>query len=232
LADNVTATSTSPAGLPNSTVIATDQVNGSEHVQFIKIMDGTLNSTNKLAVSAAGEASVAVSGVAAVGGNTVRVVTSFTRPADTTPYTIGDAIMDNTVAGSATLQKFDNLVRTANGTGYITKLKLHTNTVVSVSLPQIRLHLFSAAVTVQQGDNAAAVIKHADRASYLGYIDLAAAVAAAGGTSDTSVAFDATLRFAVQGDATQDVYFLPEARTGFTPINAQTFEFTATCEQN
>ena len=66
MADNVSVT----AGVYTATV-ATDEVTdgtlGTVQVQYTKLMDGTLNSTNKLLINSSGEAAVICSGEAASG---------------------------------------------------------------------------------------------------------------------------------------------------------------------
>lgn len=64
MTDNVTTQTAALATVPDLTKIATDQLAGGEQVQFVKLMDGTLDSANKAAVSAAGRLSVDASGVA------------------------------------------------------------------------------------------------------------------------------------------------------------------------
>jgi hypothetical protein len=54
MADNLTTQTGTLATIPGSTVIATDQLGTGEHVQFVKIMDGTLDGTTKAAVGANG----------------------------------------------------------------------------------------------------------------------------------------------------------------------------------
>ena len=59
MADNVDTQAAVLATVPTATKIATDQLAGGEHVQFVKIMDGTLDGSTKAAVGANG---LAVSG--------------------------------------------------------------------------------------------------------------------------------------------------------------------------
>jgi hypothetical protein len=54
VADNVAYQSATPATPPAATNIATDQLGTGEHVQYVKIMDGTLDGTAKAAVGATG----------------------------------------------------------------------------------------------------------------------------------------------------------------------------------
>lgn len=54
MADNVAFQTLGLATPPNATTVATDQLAGGEHVQFFKLMDGTLDGTSKATVGANG----------------------------------------------------------------------------------------------------------------------------------------------------------------------------------
>lgn len=54
MADNVAFQTLGLATPPNATTVATDQLAGGEHVQFFKLMDGTLDGTTKATVGANG----------------------------------------------------------------------------------------------------------------------------------------------------------------------------------
>lgn len=69
MADNVAIT----AGA--GTNIATDQLVGGEHVQYIKLMDGTLDSSNKAVVNASGNLTIKVNEALPTGANVIGGVT-------------------------------------------------------------------------------------------------------------------------------------------------------------
>src|SRR6266566_4860776 len=54
MADNVTTQTAALATIPDATKIATDQLATGEHVQYVKIMDGTLDGATKATVNATG----------------------------------------------------------------------------------------------------------------------------------------------------------------------------------
>src|SRR4051812_16090342 len=54
MADNVDFQTAALATPANATKVATDQLAGGEHVQFFKLMDGTLDGTSKATVGANG----------------------------------------------------------------------------------------------------------------------------------------------------------------------------------
>jgi hypothetical protein len=93
MADNVTIPA---SGTGDATpVVATDQLAGGSHVQFMKVMDGTLDSSNKWLINADGSASFVASGTTD-SGNPVKVGGKYT----TTPPTFttgqrGDLQLDS-----------------------------------------------------------------------------------------------------------------------------------------
>jgi hypothetical protein len=87
MADNLTTQTGTLATIPGSTVIATDQLGTGEHVQFVKIMDGTLDGTTK----------------AAVGANGLKVDGSgVTQPATLQPATTGGLSVFHLVSAGTT----------------------------------------------------------------------------------------------------------------------------------
>ena len=94
MADNVAVSAGS------GTTIAADEVSdgtlGSCKVQFVKIMDGTLDGTSKGAVGTRGlhMESHRLASVEAASS-------TITRPADTTAYASGDLVANSTTAGHA-----------------------------------------------------------------------------------------------------------------------------------
>ena len=101
-----------------------------------------------------------------------RVSVSFTRPADTTAYTAGDAMGNST--SSALIMDFANSARVSGGTGIITKARLvkSSNTTTNAAF---RLWLFASSPT-GANDNAAFALTYASASSRLGYIDFPAFV--------------------------------------------------------
>src|SRR3990167_2992553 len=93
------------------------------------------------------------------------VSASFTRPADTTAYTSGDLIANNTTAGSVTPLSFP----IPNGRGcFIWRAKILKSGATATNA-SFRLHLFKNSPTVTGGDNAALAHIEAD---YQGFIDV------------------------------------------------------------
>ncbi len=163
-----------------------------------------------------------------VGGNTATVGVEISRPGDTNIYAAGDSV--NTSTSAPTIVTWANLVRTASGSGYITKARLVTDQ--STCVAQIRLHLYLIVGPTLTNDNAAFNLPYADAGTtnYLGYIDFPAFVATTGGNCAISQADN--IRLEVAGAANKSVYGVYQTQTIFTPANAQKFFGALTCEQN
>lgn len=169
----------------------------------------------------AGEAHVGL-----VHGTTADVAVTVTRPADTTAYAANDSV--NTSTSSPTIITFAGASRVASGTGYITKARLSTNQ--SANVAQFRMYLFKVSNPQLSNDNAAFLIKDADNANRLGYIDFPACFTEAG--SDVAIAVLDGLRFGYVADSGSALYGILLTKTAFTPISGQTFHLVLTCEQN
>lgn len=169
----------------------------------------------------AGEAHVGL-----VHGTTVDVAVTITRPADTTAYAANDSV--NTSTSSPTIITFAGASRVASGTGYITKARLSTNQ--SANVAQFRMWLFKVSNPQLSNDNAAFLIKDADNANRLGYIDFPACFTEAG--SDVAVALLDGLRFGYVADSSSALYGILLTKTAFTPASGQTIHLVLTCEQN
>ncbi len=186
------------------------------------------------AFGTAGTPAPAVLGVQGVAGGVVmpvggtmgaQITTTITRPADTAAYAVGDSI--NTSTSAPTLGTLAAVSRVASGSGYINRMQLSTNQAACVA--QIRVWLFSSQTTpFKSNDNAAFLIKDADKAYSLGYVDLPALSSETG--SDTAFA-QLDLMKAFVADAASAIYFLLETKTAFTPANAQTFTLTVVTDK-
>lgn len=105
---------------------------------------------------------------------------SITKPATTgTPYGAGDLIANSATAGSVTAMEFD--VSGVRGRGVIRagRVKKSGPTATNASY---RLHIFTEAKTVANGDNGTFVPSNLD--GYLGYIAVDASSVGLAGTAD------------------------------------------------
>lgn len=103
-----------------------------------------------------------------VDGKAYRSVVTITRPSNTTAYTAGDVIGDTT--GSAIIS-----LTSAGPSGGFAILQSVSLVFSDASVPSgmgaFRLHLYSASPTAI-ADNAAFDLLSADRANYMGYVDI------------------------------------------------------------
>lgn len=159
---------------------------------------------------------------------TISIATnSFTRPADTTAYAVGDLVANSTTAASVVPIELD-LGSYVNYNAFIRAARL-TNSSKSVTNASFRIHLFSTAPTVAtSGDNGAAFSTVtplvSNGANYLGAIDLTI------DTNFTDVGFGrnvpkegSEISTFVTGDK---LYALIEARAAYTPTSAEVFTLT------
>lgn len=103
MADNVTTQTAALATIPDATKVATDQLAGGEHVQYVKLMDGTLDGSGKVAGDAANGLDVdvtRVSGVVHVDDNAGSLTVDapvatpvFVRLSDGTVALLGQKVM-------------------------------------------------------------------------------------------------------------------------------------------
>lgn len=161
-----------------------------------------------------------------VAGKTVTVGVEITRPSDTTAYAALDSV--NTSTGTPTSITFAGMSRIASGTGYITKARLVTDQ--SACVAQMRLWLFNAAPNTLNNDNAAFLIKYADKLTCIGYIDFPVFATEAG--SDCAQALAPDIRIAFTADASSQLLGVFQTRTAFTPANGQKFYTVLVAEQN
>lgn len=145
---------------------------------------------------------------------------SFVRPADTTAYDAGDLVANNTAAGSVLALSLTAGRAAANvaATGLIRRatLRKSSNTIGA----GFRIHYFSSAPTVANGDNGA--FSSNNSANYLGYMDLTMDRQFSDGAVGSGVANTGTeIMFTAQV-----VYALIEVTTSYVPANAETFALT------
>lgn len=146
---------------------------------------------------------------------------SFARPADTTPYGIGDLVANSTTAGSVLPLDFGSV------DGVLEGLRIR-KTSAGVTGASFRLWLYavpmignnSTYISVANGDNGALSLSTLGR--FVGRFTIAAmethaALAEAWGVMTP----DDALRYLIGG---QRIIGYLEARGAYTPANAETFE--------
>jgi hypothetical protein len=146
---------------------------------------------------------------------------SFTRPSDTTQYTIGDLVANSTTAGSVVPMVFPLGNISAQGQFRLTRVRLAKNT-TGVTSSTFRVHLYSASPTIASGDNAA---RSTTLSGWLGAIDVPAMTAFSDGAAAVGAAV-AGSEFLVRLAAGSTVYCLLEALGTYTPASGEIFTLT------
>lgn len=158
------------------------------------------------------------------GGFTVRANASFTRPADTTGYAIGDLIANNTVAVNVATMVFSIGRKTGLG-GMIRRARMRKSG-TNVSNASFRLHLYAVAPTFTNGDNGAWLSNGVG--NYVGSIDITCDRIFSDGASGNGVP-----NIGSEVNFTADTYYgVLEARAGYNPASAETFTITLEVIQN
>lgn len=162
----------------------------------------------------------------AVKGSILRASASFTRPANTDAYAVGDLIANSTTAGSVVAVVVDLGVTQA----LIRGLDMTTSNTSFPAGTTIRWHVFDAVPTYGVGDNGAAALSSSGAGQigcsghHLGYIDV---------TPDTWLAAKATgqgipssgtsdIHFVSPDGTSTSVWLVPEVKTAFTPASGST----------
>ena len=161
-----------------------------------------------------------------VGGHTVAASAAFARPNDTTPYTAGDCVSNSAVA---TVPLELALGRISGGSGYLVKLRLVTNQVTCTA--SFRVWLYTTATPTVGVDNAPFTLLWANRASRVGYVDLAPLASAGAGSDSAAVFISTQLPFVCSGD-TGSLFAVLETKSAFTPAAGQQFFLEALAEVN
>jgi hypothetical protein len=148
---------------------------------------------------------------------------SFTRPGDTTPYTIGDLIANNTTAASVLPLTFSLSNSFGTGRFRLTRIRL-SKTGTTNTNANFRIHLYAATPGIPaNGDNGA--FSTAGAANWLGNIDVASMVAFTDGCAGTGSAASGSEMF-VNLAAGSTVFAYMAALAAYVPANAEVFTLT------
>ncbi len=151
---------------------------------------------------------------------------NFTRPSNTTAYTSGDLVANNTSGGSVAAMQFT--VEVAQGRALkLVSVKLETDN-TDAGDATFRLHLHASDPTATNGDNG---VWLTTESTYIGSVDL-----------DTCKAFSDEIATVTPFDATQNIYWrlatgvtlygLLEARAAYDPKSAEVYTVTLNLEHN
>lgn len=144
---------------------------------------------------------------------------NFTRPADTTAYTIGDLVANSVTAGSVVPMTF----YVGYGTGFkLSRVKVKFNSAV-VTNAKFKLHIYNASPTCTNGDNGAWLTTES---GYQGSIDVdATALTFSDNTSAYGIYINTALRETPILDTGVNgiLYGLLTATAAYTPTSAEIF---------
>ncbi len=199
-------------------------------------MSSVINET-LLAIKAAFEAGVNIfnggtavssSNPLPVGGKSVTSTYAFTRPADTTAYSINDVIADSTSA--PTIMSFTNIARAVGGQSYIVKARVLTDQKTCTA--RMRLALFQTAPT-PINDNAPKTRLWANRIISLGSIDFDPMTTedATNSTAASAMWTSAPINIVCDAASTT-IYGILSTLDAFTPASAQQFYIAIDVEQS
>lgn len=153
---------------------------------------------------------------------------TFTRPSDTTAYTSGDLVANNTTAGSVTPMTLA-LANPAQGQTNILRCRISKSGTTPTNAT-FRVHFYDALPAVTNGDNGAWLSSKA--ANYLGFIDCATMLAFSDGcTGYGGATAGAEMRIRLSSSGAS-LYALLEARAAYTPVSAEVFTLTVECLDN
>lgn len=148
---------------------------------------------------------------------------TFTRPNDTTAYSIGDLVANSTTAASVTPMSWALGGNTAPGGTRITRARIVKSN-ISPTLTAFRLHLYQKTVTVANGDNGA--WSSSGAADYLGFLAGPTVLQAfTDGCADAAPA-TAGAEIIVRLASGSTIFGLLEARAAYTPVANEVFTVT------
>jgi hypothetical protein len=152
-----------------------------------------------------------------VDGKAYRSTATITRPSNTTAYTAGDVVGDTGGSAIITLPS----IGPSGGFVLIQSLSLVlSDSTVPSGMGAFRVHLYSASPTAV-ADNAPFDLVSGERASYLGFVDLAAPQDL-GSTIYTQVDYPG--RLVKLAAASTSLFAEIETRGAYTPVSASTVE--------
>ena len=154
------------------------------------------------------------------------IITSFTRPANTTAYAAGDVVCNSTSA--PVILTFSRSSNQTNGNGTI----LHAVCVDSANVatkPDLELWLFDTTVGMDN-DNAAFTPTDAELLTLVGVIAFPTASfkvgdAASGADGNSVCEATPTLPFKCAGTTENALYGIVVVRNAYVPVSGETFSF-------
>lgn len=154
---------------------------------------------------------------------TVEVSASFTRPADTTQYAVGDLVATNTTAAACSAFKFDPVVEQQGNAVRIEAARIFKSG-TGVTSSSFRLHLWRSDPSAPgNGDNGAL---SETGAQYVGAIDVLVDRAWTDGAFGRGLPLTNTPMTCAPGAGGKALYGFLEARGTYTPASGEVFTIT------
>lgn len=155
---------------------------------------------------------------------------SFTRPANNTAYSSGQLVANSVSAGSVTPMSFT--VARANGVSVRIKRVRVAKSSNVLTGASYRLHLYTAAPTIANGDGGAWQTTGA-ASSYLGSFDVVMLKAFTDGAQDVGVPTIGAEMLVVPGSGQTTIFGLLEARGSYAnAAGAETYTVALECERD
>lgn len=166
-----------------------------------------------------------------VGGRTVKVNSSFTRPSDTTAYAAGDALADSTSA--PTVNTITNAARINAGSGVILNATLIDSAAVATA-GSFEAWIFDTTWT-PDNDNAVFTPTDAELATLVCIVPFNVSYvgdATVGAGGNRVYQSDPVNRGFVCGAASRNLFWVLVLRNAFTPVSAEIFTLRLTILQD
>lgn len=206
--------------------------------QALPLPTGAATSTKQPALGVAGTPStdvLSVQGAAGTplttGGLSVRVGASFTTPAGTTAYSIGDLIANSGTAASVVPMTLA-AARAVNTTGRIRRVRVKTAD-TGAAAQTVRVHFYeadpSASTGITNGDNGAYLTKEA---TWIGACDVILNQHFSDAEKGIGVSNIGTEIIFGPATGTQNLFALLEARSALTPQGAKLWTVVAEIMQD
>lgn len=150
---------------------------------------------------------------------------SFSRPADTTQYAIGDLVANSTTAGSVV--PIPMVVTHAVGGGVKVCRARLLKSGATVTSASFRVHLYRDSPTPTNGDNGAWLTTVS---GYLGFFDLTMAQTFSDDAQGRGVPSVGDAIRCMPATGSRTIYALLEARATYTPGSSEEFTLYLECE--
>lgn len=154
-----------------------------------------------------------------------KITDTFTRPADTTAYTIGDLVANSTTAGSVVPLKFN-----IGPGGFRIQGARVGKSDSTITLATFSLHLHESIPTLVNGDNGALSTNRANKAGILAFPIMVAF--STQGQANLNLGDTGFLSNLAGYTSTGILYGLLSAQAAYTPVSAEVFDVTLIIEKH